>query len=1350
MTGLYLRVFLAGLLLLAPGLLLARSGAVEPVAEPMVSPTGRYVILLEGDTLWGDSGVGGDFKSALAQRRIAAMDAQVAQVLADFQSTTKSRVSVTHQYRYVVFGFAAELQPEQALQMQSVPGVVGVVADREYRLLTDAGPAWIGAPAIWSQAQNHGEGVVIGVIDSGINFSHPSFADIGGDGYNHSNPRGQQFGLCSTPQVACNDKLIGVYDFTSEGTMGADTDGHGSHVASIAAGNFLNATIEGNTSTLQTDVSGVAPHANIISYKACEPGDDGTTCPFTALVAALDQALADDVDVINYSIGGEERDPWSGIRQSNLLDDAEILLNLRQAGVLSVVAAGNKGPGPSTILSPANAPWVVAAANLSHDRVFTNPLSNLTSNSGSLIDIHGVGQTAGYGPAPIVHAADFGFPLCGIGSDVDFPPSGASNPFAPGTFNGEIVVCDRGTHARVTKGFNVLQAGAGGFVLANSAAEGDSIVVDDHFLPGTHITFEDGELLRQWLASGDGHMATISGQFADFSPDYADRLNASSSRGPGRFVPELMKPNIGAPGSSILAADFSGNDFAFKSGTSMATPHIAGAAALLIAAHPDWTADQIQAALETTAVTAGVTVDGRQAQAYETGAGRIQVDAAIEAGLYLRNSKADFIAADPQLGGEPGHLNMSGLVSESCFQQCSFTRTVRSSVGTSQWDVEVEGPEGLQVTVTPSSFQVGANGARELTIEVDVTDGRLIGHWIYANIWLRNTDQPQLAVDSKLTLNVFADPGPVPNRIDVSVDDSNRAATAVTFAGLAPLKQASFSGPPLVPATTEQFRLGQDPTPFEPFDEFGVGTEVHLLDVDQDGAVVVADAISPIGADIDLFLGRDTNGDGLPSSTEVVCESSSPGAQEACAVSDAQLGQWWVLVQNWGSITGNDRVTLNVGVAGSSEDGPPLIASGPGRTDPLVPFDVDLALEAGRMKSDETWLGALQMTAHDTAPGGFATVPIVVHRQPASGGGSASDINLENQPAYPLVEGSSRQFTLASFEGHGRMFVDVPPGTTRLTAQVSESDGDIDLYAVRVDAVHTTPHIAVVPGGLAAAQHTAISPAKNPRLQISGEQLQAGRWYIIPVNMEAEQESSFALTLTLQQDTTLDSIDYLAWSNPQGFDGVDMIVLNGRLFLGWFTWDDQMRPVWYLADAAIPDEGTVFSAPLLRFTFDGQRKLAAEVGTVVITFIDAQQAIMSWHLNGRSSSQPLMPLATDYQCSNGDSNPSGVYAAELTGMSVFAVPGGQGVIAYIFDQAGAPTWVHGGNDGIDLAIDALSLFGPCPQCSPFEPIRASSGLITRDLDALSLSMQIELPLPLQGQWLEQSALTQVSTPVTCQ
>ena len=161
------------------------------------------------------------------------------------------------------------------------------------------------------------------MIDSGINPENPSFADIGADGYDHANPRSRFYGVCDPSNdnydanFPCNDKLIGAYDFTplvpeaDNIETPYDVSGHGSHVASTAAGNvFLNAQLTAPTITLNRDISGVAPHANVISYRTQKPNGYGH---LSVLVAAIEQAVLDGVDVINYSIGGDANNPWTDL-----------------------------------------------------------------------------------------------------------------------------------------------------------------------------------------------------------------------------------------------------------------------------------------------------------------------------------------------------------------------------------------------------------------------------------------------------------------------------------------------------------------------------------------------------------------------------------------------------------------------------------------------------------------------------------------------------------------------------------------------------------------------------------------------------------------------------------------------------------------------------------------------------------------------------------------------------------------------------------------------------------------------------------------------------------------------------
>ena len=192
-------------------------------------------------------------------------------------------------------------------------------------------------------------------------------------------------------------------------------------------------------------------------------------------------------------------------------------------------------------------------------------------------DIAGKGFTSAYGPASIVHASGFGDGMC-------------LSPFPPGTWtNGEIVICDRGAIARVEKGQNVLDGGAGGFVLSNTAAEGESVVGDPHFLPAVHIGFIDAQVLEAWvLDGGAGHTASIAGATLDIDPANGDIMADFSSRGANRALPDIIVPSVTAPGVDIIAAFGTDGDieWSFLSGTSMSGPHTAGAGALLSALHP--------------------------------------------------------------------------------------------------------------------------------------------------------------------------------------------------------------------------------------------------------------------------------------------------------------------------------------------------------------------------------------------------------------------------------------------------------------------------------------------------------------------------------------------------------------------------------------------------------------------------------------------------------------------------------------------------------------------------------------------------------------------------------------------
>jgi subtilisin family serine protease len=575
------------------------------------------------------------------------LDGRREQFLSRAAQVTGGAPEIRARYKNLFNGVALRLTEAQAERVRSLPGVKNLVPNEIYHIETDAGPNLIGAAKIWNGEgglpAGQGEGVVIGLVDTGINWDHISFQDPAPDGYDHSNPFGQQLGLCSEAEVLCNDKIIGVYDFTDEGSMGKDTSFHGSLVASVAAGNRVSVTLEGTA----TQIQGVAPRANIIAYKVCREDDPDTEddedgCSTVLMAQALEQALTDGVDVVNMSLGGGSSSPWN-----NPL--ATMFLNLRNAGIFAATSAGNSGPSAASVTDPGPAPWLLAVAAATHTRLTGARLEDLSGgNSAPPEEIAGQGldpvngSANGIGPVDIVFAGDFGHPLCGIGAPELGPAcndnTGASNPFEPGTFNGEIVVCERGNYGRVEKGLNVMQAGAGGYILINSEAFGESLAADNHCIPGIHMGYSKGKELKSWLTSGTGHRGTIGPFGLSYAISVADIVANFSSRGPNTAAPDTMVPNITAPGVRVLGASKEDNDLTFSDGTSFSSPHVAGGGALLLSVDSSLTPAQLQSMFQTTATTEVRKNKGSPSTPFEMGSGRIQLAEALEAGLFMQVS----------------------------------------------------------------------------------------------------------------------------------------------------------------------------------------------------------------------------------------------------------------------------------------------------------------------------------------------------------------------------------------------------------------------------------------------------------------------------------------------------------------------------------------------------------------------------------------------------------------------------------------------------------------------------------------------------------------------------------------
>ena len=673
-------------------------------------------------------------------------------------------LSVQMRMQHALNAIVTSLGPAEAEAVKRLPEVLLLDPVRDFPVDTDVGPALIGAPALWNGSAAgatfpaQGEGMVVGVIDSGINFGSPSFAAVDPvDGYTHVNPlgAGNFLGTCAAGGVdagRCNAKLIGGYDFVCGAPSNActtagqreeegfgDTNGHGSHTASTAAGNRRDVVISGTTRRIQ----GVAPRANIIAYDVCytNTSTGQGLCPNAGSVAAVNQAIADGVvDAINFSISGGVA-PWS---------DAVSLafLNATNAGIYVATSAGNSGPGANTMGH--HEPWTASTAAAQHGRASLAFFLTVTGPGTVPANLTNIVMGEGTGGVAIGATIPGTTPY--VVSPTFATASDGCAAFTAGTFTGAIALVSRGTCNFSVKVNNASAAGAIAVLIANNAAGDLSPSVPGTTVPAFGVRQTDGAALASWKAANPTATATIPAS-ASIIPNTPDVLGSFSSRGPAANL-DLLKPDLTAPGVNVLAAYAGTTLTGFESatiiisGTSMASPHNAGSALLLQQLKPTWTPMEIKSALEMTTTRAVLKEDGvTPATPFDMGGGRIRVDRAANAGLVLNESLANFQAADPALGGNPAGLNLPSFAKNSCVGECQFTRTLRSPLGAPKtWTATVTGLAG---TVSPPTFTVAGGATQAITVTLDTSaippDGVFRFGWVEL--------QPQGGTaDDKLTM----------------------------------------------------------------------------------------------------------------------------------------------------------------------------------------------------------------------------------------------------------------------------------------------------------------------------------------------------------------------------------------------------------------------------------------------------------------------------------------------------------------------------------------------------------------------------------------------------------------------
>jgi uncharacterized repeat protein (TIGR01451 family) len=640
----------------------------------------------------------------------------------DFAAAAATIAGVEVRQRFdVVLGGVSMLVPATQLDaVRALPGVEAVYVDELLQPDTNVSPKFIGAPAIWQDLGGQdeaGEGVVVGILDSGIWPEHPSLSDPdpSGNGYPPPPPTWDgtacEFGNTAVnPDDApftCNNKLIGANAFieTYKAVVGLldtefdsarDDNGHGTHTATTAAGNAgVDAAIFG---VERGTISGIAPRARVAAYRVC--GDQG--CFASDSVDAVQQAILDGVDVINFSISGGGN-PYGDAVELAFLD-------AYAAGVFVAASAGNSGPGADTV--DHRGPWVTTIAASHANRFFLSDLS-LAAGNGDTLQLVGASITDGIpDPTPVVLANDFDTAdnnLC-------------LTEFPAGTFSGQIVVCQVGTNTRLEKGFNVLQGGASGMILYNPTLQG--IATDNHHLPAVMLEVDKGQALLNFLASHTAVTATFTNGEAEKVK--GDVMAAFSSRGGPAQTLGVSKPDVTAPGVQILAGQTplpatvaggpEGELFMAIRGTSMSSPHAAGAGALLAALHPDWTPGQIKSALMTTAVTKVVKEDDTTpADPFDMGAGRIDLRDAGDVGITFDVSAAQYVALEDELW----NANYPSIYLSAMPGQITLERIAHGLVNRNQlYLLSAKAPKDLTVDV-PKFLKVPKLGDAAFDITID-------------------------------------------------------------------------------------------------------------------------------------------------------------------------------------------------------------------------------------------------------------------------------------------------------------------------------------------------------------------------------------------------------------------------------------------------------------------------------------------------------------------------------------------------------------------------------------------------------------------------------------------------------
>nr|ABD64827.1 putative subtilisin serine protease of stomatal density and distribution [Isatis tinctoria] len=645
---------------------------------------------------------------------------------------------ILYSYGSAFEGFSAQLTESEAERLRNLPQVVAVRPDHVLQVQTTysykfLGLDGLGNSGVWSQSR-FGQGTIIGVLDTGVWPESPSFGDTGMP----SIPRKWK-GVCQEGEnfssSSCNRKLIGARFFIRghrvansplespnmprEYISARDSTGHGTHTASTAGGSSVSmASVLGNGAGV---ARGMAPGAHIAVYKVCWFNG----CYSSDILAAIDVAIQDKVDVLSLSLGGFP---------IPLYDDTIAVGTFRatEQGISVVCAAGNNGPIDSSVAN--TAPWVSTIGAGTLDRRFPAVvrLANGKLLYGeSLYPGKGLKKAERELEVIYVTGGEKGSEFCLRGS---LPRE---------KIQGKMVICDRGVNGRSEKGQAIKEAGGVAMILANIEINQEEDSIDVHLLPATLIGYAESVLLKAYVNATARPKARLIFGGTVIGRSRAPEVAQFSARGPSLANPSILKPDMIAPGVNIIAAwpqnlgptglpyDSRRVNFTVMSGTSMSCPHVSGITALIRSTYPNWSPAAIKSAMMTTVDLydrrGKVIKDGNTpAGLFAVGAGHVNPQKAINPGLVYNIQPVDYITYLCTLGFTRSdilaitHKNVScsGILRKNpgfslnypsisvIFKRGKTTEMITrrvTNVGSpnSIYSVNVKAPTGIKVIVNP-------------------------------------------------------------------------------------------------------------------------------------------------------------------------------------------------------------------------------------------------------------------------------------------------------------------------------------------------------------------------------------------------------------------------------------------------------------------------------------------------------------------------------------------------------------------------------------------------------------------------------------------------------------------------